>query len=114
MVVPHIKYVLIHGDGYKMCLLLALLSVPPTTKLLKSITLSNTTFFSQLPKLFKQIPAANISAIQLDWQPIGADCMQASEAKGGNALGLDSSKIYLCYAEVVEWIGSTYGDIVAQ
>ncbi|KAB8238241.1 hypothetical protein ETB97_007709 [Aspergillus alliaceus] len=103
MVVPHIKDVFVAG------------TVVGTTydELIKSITLSNTTFFSQLPKLFKQIPAANISAIQLDWQPIGADCMQASEAKGGNALGLDSSKIYLCYAEVVKWIGSTYGDIVA-
>lgn len=32
----------------------------------------------------------------------------------GNALGLDPSQVYLCYAEVVEWIGSAYGHIVAQ
>ncbi|KAJ5690414.1 hypothetical protein N7462_004806 [Penicillium macrosclerotiorum] len=79
----------------------------------QGISLINTTFFSQLPKLYRQIPAANISTIQLDWQPIGADWIKASEARGGNALGLDSSKVYLCYAEVVEWIGSAYDDIVA-
>ncbi|GMG02083.1 unnamed protein product [Aspergillus oryzae] len=90
MVVPHIKY------------------------LLQGISIINTTFFEQLPKLYDQIPADNISTIQLDWQPIGADWMKASEDRGGNALGLDSSKIYLCYAEVVEWIGSSYDDIVAQ
>ena len=83
-------------------------------ELLQGITIINTTFFEHLPKLYAQIPAANISTIQLDWQPIGADWMKASEDKGGNALGLDSSKIYLCYAEVVEWIGSSYDDIVAQ
>jgi hypothetical protein len=83
-------------------------------ELLEGIAIINTTFFSQLPKLYEQIPAANISTIQLDWQPIGADWMEASEAKGGNALGFDSSKVYLCFAEVVEWIGSAYDDIVAQ
>lgn len=83
-------------------------------ELLQGISIINTTFFEHLPKLYDQIPAANISTIQLDWQPIGADWMKASEEKGGNALGLDSSKIYLCYAEVVEWIGSSYDDIVAQ
>lgn len=40
--------------------------------------------------------------------------MKASEKAGGNALGLDSSQVYLCYAEVVEWIGSAYDDIVAN
>ncbi|OGM50971.1 putative 6-hydroxy-D-nicotine oxidase [Aspergillus bombycis] len=50
---------------------------------------------------------AGLAADRRDW-------MKASEDKGGNALGLDSSKIYLCYAEVVEWIGSSYDDIVAQ
>lgn len=40
--------------------------------------------------------------------------MKASEARGGNALGLDSSQVYLCYAEVVEWIGSAYDEIVAS
>jgi hypothetical protein len=39
--------------------------------------------------------------------------MKASEARGGNALGLDSSQIYLCYAEVVEWVGSAFDEIVA-
>ncbi|KAJ5098293.1 hypothetical protein N7532_005294 [Penicillium argentinense] len=80
----------------------------------QGISIINTTFFNELPKLYKQIPAANISTIQLDWQPIGADWMKASEARGGNALGLDSSQVYLCYAEVVEWIGSAYDDIVAK
>lgn len=80
----------------------------------QGISIINTTFFNQLPKLYKQVPKANISTIQLDWQPIGADWMKASEARGGNALGLDSSKIYLCYAEVVEWIGSAYDNIVAE
>lgn len=82
--------------------------------LLEGITIINTTFFNELPKLLNQVPMANISTIQLDWQPIGADWMRASESRGGNALGLDSSKIYLCYAEVVEWIGSAYDDIVAE
>lgn len=83
-------------------------------ELLQGIKIINTTFFNELPKLYAQIPAANISTIQLDWQPIGADWMAASAAKGGNALGLDPSKVYLCYAEVVEWIGSAYDDIVAK
>ncbi|KAJ5321366.1 hypothetical protein N7476_004368 [Penicillium atrosanguineum] len=80
----------------------------------QGISIINTTFFNQLPKLYKQIPSANISTIQLDWQPIGADWMKASEQAGGNALGLNSSKVYLCYAEVVEWIGSAYDGIVAD
>ncbi|KAF9891613.1 hypothetical protein FE257_003624 [Aspergillus nanangensis] len=83
-------------------------------ELFKGIQLINTTFFAELPKLYAQIPAANISTIQLDWQPIGADWIAASAAKGGNALGLDPTKVYLCYAEVVEWIGSAYDGIVAQ
>ncbi|BAE58645.1 hypothetical protein AFCA_006635 [Aspergillus flavus] len=104
MVVPHINDVFVAG------------TVVGTTyaELLQGISIINTTFFEQLPKLYDQIPADNISTIQLDWQPIGADWMKASEDRGGNALGLDSSKIYLCYAEVVEWIGSSYDDIVAQ
>jgi hypothetical protein len=40
--------------------------------------------------------------------------MDASAKAGGNALGLDSSKVYLAYAEVVEWTGSKYNDIVMQ
>ncbi|KAJ5893647.1 hypothetical protein N7495_005338 [Penicillium taxi] len=80
----------------------------------QGISIINTTFFNELPKLYAQVPSANISTIQLDWQPIGADWIKASEAAGGNALGLDSSNIYLCYAEVVEWIGSAYDEIVAE
>ncbi|RHZ58929.1 FAD-binding oxidoreductase [Aspergillus thermomutatus] len=82
-------------------------------ELLEGISLINNTFFAELPKLYAQIPAANISTIQLDWQPIGASWMEATAARGGNALGLDASKVYLCYAEVVEWIGSAYDEIVA-
>ena len=40
--------------------------------------------------------------------------MKASAERGGNPLGLDPSKVYLCYAEVVEWTGSEYDDAVAQ
>ncbi|KAJ5757808.1 uncharacterized protein N7511_006502 [Penicillium nucicola] len=83
-------------------------------ELFTGIRIINETFFAELPKLYAQIPTANISTVQLDWQPIGASWMQASEAAGGNAFGLDSSKVYLCYAEVVEWIGSAYDDIVAE
>ncbi|KAJ5654157.1 hypothetical protein N7490_001160 [Penicillium lividum] len=83
-------------------------------ELYQGISIINSTFFSQLPKLYAQIPTANISIIELDWQPIGADWIKASEARGGNALGLDASQVYLCYAEVVEWIGSAYDDIVAS
>ena len=60
------------------------------------------------------MPAVNITTIQLDWQPIGDLWMKASAQRGGNALGLDPSKVYLCYAEVVEWTGSEYDDIVNQ
>ncbi|KAJ5740198.1 hypothetical protein N7493_000070 [Penicillium malachiteum] len=83
-------------------------------ELYEGISIINATFAEQLPKLYAQIPTANISIIELDWQPIGADWIKASEARGGNALGLDSSQVYLCYAEVVEWIGSEYDEIVAE
>ncbi|PYH90735.1 hypothetical protein BO71DRAFT_68280, partial [Aspergillus ellipticus CBS 707.79] len=82
--------------------------------LLEGISLINTTFFTQLPKLTAQIPSANISIIELDWQPLGASWLSASAASGGNALGLNASEIYICYAEVVEWIGAAYDDIVAD
>ena len=83
-------------------------------ELLQGIQIINDTFFAALPALYAQIPAANISIIELDWQPIGSLWMKASAANGGNALGLDPSKgTYLCYAEVVEWIGSSYDPIVA-
>lgn len=40
--------------------------------------------------------------------------MDASAKAGGNALGLNPGKVYLAYAEVVEWTGSEYDDIVMQ
>lgn len=83
-------------------------------ELLKGITLINTTFFNELPKLYDQVPKANLTTIQLDWQPIGDMWMKASAQRGGNTLGLDPSKIYLCYAEVVEWTGSEYDSVVDQ
>ena len=85
------------------------------SQLLQGIHIINDTFFEALPTLYAQIPAANISIVEIDWQPIGALWMAASAAKGGNALGLDPDKgVYICYAEVVEWIGSAYDDIVAE
>ncbi|CEL11792.1 Putative FAD binding domain protein [Aspergillus calidoustus] len=80
----------------------------------RGISIINSTFFQRLPKLYSQVPAGNIHTIQLDWQPIGKLWMDASAKAGGNALGLDSSKVYLAYAEVVEWTGSKYNDIVMQ
>ncbi|KAL3477299.1 hypothetical protein BJX99DRAFT_226350 [Aspergillus californicus] len=76
------------------------------------ISIINSTFFSRLPTLYSQVPADNLVTIQLDWQPIGKLWMDASAKAGGNALGLDPSKVYLAYAEVVEWTGSQYDDIV--
>ncbi|KAF7718012.1 Solanapyrone synthase [Penicillium ucsense] len=104
MVVPGINDIFVAG------------TVKGTTydQLHKGVSIINSTFFNELPKLLAQVPAANISTIQLDWQPIGAKWMDASNARGGNALGLDSSKVYLCYAEVVEWIGSEYDNIVVD
>ncbi|KAJ5355823.1 hypothetical protein N7517_010432 [Penicillium concentricum] len=83
-------------------------------ELISGISIIKQTFFNELPKLYAQVHMANISTIQLDWQPIGADWMKASESHGGNALGLDPSQVYLCYAEVVEWVGSAYDDLVAS
>lgn len=83
-------------------------------ELLEGIAISNRTFFAALPELYAQVPQANISIIEMDWQPIGASWMQASAARGGNALGLDPSKVYICFAQVVEWIGSAYDDAVAS
>jgi hypothetical protein len=85
-------------------------------ELLQGIQIINDTFFNALPKLYAQIPTANISIIELDWQPIGQLWVDASHANGksGNALGLDPAAkgTYLCYAEVVEWIGCAYDNIV--
>lgn len=83
-------------------------------ELLDGISIINNTFFEELPKLYAQVPAANLTTIQLDWQPIGDLWMKASAERGGNPLGLDPSKVYLCYAEVVEWTGSQYDDAVAK
>ncbi|KAL4862150.1 hypothetical protein BDV12DRAFT_207443 [Aspergillus spectabilis] len=80
----------------------------------RGISIINSTFFERLPTLYAHIPAGHISVIQLDWQPIGKLWMDASAKAGGNALGLDSSKVYLAYAEVVEWTGSEYDEIVMQ
>ncbi|KAL3489512.1 hypothetical protein BJX62DRAFT_239046 [Aspergillus germanicus] len=80
----------------------------------RGISIINSTFFERLPSLYAQIPAENIAIIQLDWQPIGALWMDASAKAGGNALGLDASKVYLAYAEVVEWTGAEYDEIVMQ
>jgi hypothetical protein len=73
------------------------------TQLLQGVNITNSVFYSRLPLLYAKVPAANISIIDLDWQPIGSLLMAASAAGGGNALGLDPCKVYLCWAEVVEW-----------
>ena len=83
-------------------------------ELFDAISIINSTFFAELPKLYAQVPAVNLTTIQLDWQPIGDLWMKASAERGGNPLGLDPSKVYLCYAEVVEWTGSEYDDAVAE
>ncbi|RAK96785.1 FAD-binding oxidoreductase, partial [Aspergillus ibericus CBS 121593] len=102
LVTPHINDIFVAGT----------IKATDYTSLYNGIALINNTFFNQLPKLTAQIPSANISLIELDWQPIGHSWLTASESRGGNALGLDSNQIYLCYAEVVEWIGEAYDDIV--
>ena len=83
-------------------------------ELLMGINLTNSIFYERLPLLYDQVPASEISIIEIDWQPIGKLWMDATAAAGGNALGLDSSKIYLAWAEVVEWVGSEYDDICLQ
>ncbi|KAL4978282.1 hypothetical protein BDW66DRAFT_158361 [Aspergillus desertorum] len=83
-------------------------------ELYEGISIINSTFFSRLPKLYAQVPASAISTIQLDWQPIGKLWLDASDKAGGNALGLNASKVYLAYAEVVEWTDSQYDEIVMQ
>ncbi|KAH7312874.1 hypothetical protein BKA65DRAFT_412515 [Rhexocercosporidium sp. MPI-PUGE-AT-0058] len=83
-------------------------------ELFMGINISNSIFYDRLPLLYAQIPASEISVIQIDWQPIGKLWIDASAAAGGNSLGLDSSKVYLAWAEVVEWIGSEYDEICLQ
>lgn len=54
--------------------------------------------------------------IEINWEPITKLWLTASAKKGGNALGLsggsDGSKVYVCYAQVVEWTGTQYNPIV--
>ncbi|GFN16475.1 hypothetical protein AtubIFM55763_010310 [Aspergillus tubingensis] len=104
LVTPHINDIFVAG------------TIKATTydDLYRGISIINSTFAAQLPSLYAQIPTANISIIELDWQPIGASWLEASESRGGNALGLDKDQVYLCYAEVVEWIGSEYDEIVGD
>ncbi|PBP17938.1 putative fad binding domain-containing protein [Diplocarpon rosae] len=77
-------------------------------EILAGVNITNTIFYERLPLLYSQVPAANISMTEIDWQPIGKLWMDATAAAGGNALGLDPSKIYIAWAEVVEWIGADY------
>ena len=79
--------------------------------LLKGISLIKTTFFSQVPSLRAQLPAANLSIIEIDWEPIGALWLRASATRGGDALGFDPAKgTYVCYVQVVDWIGEMYDE----
>ncbi|KAJ6144645.1 6-hydroxy-D-nicotine oxidase [Penicillium chermesinum] len=75
-------------------------------ELLQGISIINTTFFNELPKLYAQVPAANISIIELDWQPIGADWIKASNARGGNPPRLRRGQglPLLCGGGGVDWI----------
>ncbi|PBP18029.1 hypothetical protein BUE80_DR011177 [Diplocarpon rosae] len=98
-------------------------------EILAGVNITHTIFYERLPLLYSQVPAANISITEIDWQPIGrrerlsisarrsfgywkgADSvkwMDATAAAGGNALGLDPSQIYIAWAQVVEWIGADY------
>ena len=82
-------------------------------ELLKGVQLINSTFFEAVPKLTSQIPAANLTTVQINWEPINELYLQASAKTGGNALGLDGRRgNYICYAQVVEWTGSKYDGIV--
>ncbi|CBF86739.1 hypothetical protein AN2387.2 [Aspergillus nidulans FGSC A4] len=83
-------------------------------ELYHGISIINSTFFARLPELYAKVPASAISTIQLDWQPIGKLWLDASAKAGGNPLGLDASKVYLAYAEVVEWTDSQYDEVVMQ
>lgn len=58
------------------------------------------------------MPKENITIIEIDWEPITSLWLKASAAKGPNALGLDPTQHYICYAQVVEWTGSQYTRIV--
>ncbi|CZS88437.1 related to 6-HYDROXY-D-NICOTINE OXIDASE [Rhynchosporium agropyri] len=83
-------------------------------ELLKGIQITNEVFYSRLPLLYAQVPESEIQVVQLDWQPFGKLWIEASAKTGGNALGLDCSKIYVAYAEVVEWKSSQYDTICRE
>lgn len=80
--------------------------------LLEGIKITNDAFFAALPELYAAVPAANLSLVSIDWQPITA-LWAAGSARanpGGNALGVDpdAKGAYLAWAEVVEWTGSEH------
>jgi len=122
MVIPHIKYPTptpIHREKNRAnknsdVFVAGTVTGTNRAELLQGISIINSTFFAELPKLYAKVPAANLTTIQLDWQPIGSLWMEATAKRGGNALGLDPKKVYLCYAEVVEWTGSKYDDAVME
>jgi hypothetical protein len=85
-------------------------------ELLQGVQISNQIFFDALPDLYAVVPFENISLASIDWQPIGSLWQSGSEEANpiGNPLGVDPSTkgTYLCWAEVVEWIGDSYTDAV--
>lgn len=58
------------------------------------------------------MPEENIIIIEIDWEPLTSLWLKASAVKGPNALGLDPRQVYVCYAQVVEWNGAQYDQIV--
>ena len=79
--------------------------------LLKGISIINTTFFNEVPALRADIPEANITMLEVNWEPIGSLWLNASTVRGGNALGLDAAKgTYVGYAQVLEWTGDQYNE----
>ncbi|KAJ1323683.1 prosolanapyrone-II oxidase [Microdochium nivale] len=86
--------------------------------LLRGIKITNDVFFSRIAALHAVIPAAQLSLVSIDWQPLGAlwAAGSARSNPGGNPLGLDvaSKGTYLAWAEVVEWTdgGGEYYDAV--
>ena len=62
------------------------------------------------------MPRTNVVLIEIDWEPITKLWLDASASKGGNALGLstgaDGARVYVCYAQVVEWTGAQNDQIV--
>ncbi|KAF7534296.1 hypothetical protein G7054_g6373 [Neopestalotiopsis clavispora] len=85
-------------------------------ELLQGIQITNQVFSDALPDLYAAVPFENISLVSIDWQPIGSLWQAGSESSNptGNALGVDPATkgTYLCWAEVVEWVGDSYADAV--